>query len=413
MADRRMVKPIPIMMFIALSMAYFFVYVHRTTNGAVSEILQEHYAIGASSVALLASVYLYAYMLMQIPSGLLTDRFGPRRCATIFVLLIGLGSMLNAYSAACGDFNMMVVGRFIIGIGAAVVVIPMLKLFSTWFRRDQISTLNGIFILIGNVGAISAAVPLVIMMDSIGIATTYALLSLITFFIAGLCWLVIHDRPEGECPEPEDVERPPTLVALRTVFSSGRKFWPVAISQFFAYGSLMVWQASQAGSFYCSVYGLSITDAGWLVSMVGVGAIVGFPLAGYLSDKVLRSRKKVLVIGGVLYLLVWLVVFSMTVTKGLNDMVAQSTINVMMGFSAGFNVATFAQVNEHFPKGIAATSSACLNFFSFAGGSLLVTLSSFIVVDKTQEEYLLLWSIMLVMVVLAAIVNFFSVEKKM
>ena len=84
--SRKMSRLRPMMMFVILAVAYFFVYFHRTTGGAVSDTLQEYYGVGTASVALLASAYLYAYTLMQIPSGILTDRLGPRKAATMFVL---------------------------------------------------------------------------------------------------------------------------------------------------------------------------------------------------------------------------------------------------------------------------------------------------------------------------------------
>ena len=159
------------MIFIVLAIAYFFVYFHRTTGGAISENLQSFYGVGTASVALLASAYLYAYTLMQIPSGILTDRMGPRKAATIFIFLIAVGSILRAYSASCGNFTLMIVGKFINGIGAAVVYIPIKKILAVWFRKNEFASTSGILLLVGNVGGIAAATPMVIMMDSLGIRT--------------------------------------------------------------------------------------------------------------------------------------------------------------------------------------------------------------------------------------------------
>ena len=122
--------------FAVLALAYFFVYFHRTTGGAISDTLQDFFGVGTASVALLASAYLYAYTLMQIPSGILTDKFGPRKAATIFIFLIAAGSILSAASAAADNFTLMIVGKFIIGIGAAVVYIPIMKVLAVWYRKN-------------------------------------------------------------------------------------------------------------------------------------------------------------------------------------------------------------------------------------------------------------------------------------
>ena len=106
-----------------LAVAYFFVYFHRTTGGAISQTLQDAFGVGSASIALLASAYLYAYTLMQIPSGILTDKLGPRTAASAFVALIAVGSILSALAEPANNFNLMIAGKFIIGIGAAVLLL--------------------------------------------------------------------------------------------------------------------------------------------------------------------------------------------------------------------------------------------------------------------------------------------------
>lgn len=401
---------LPFAMFIVLAVAYFMVYLHRTTGGAVSGMLMDHFDVGASSVALLASAYLYAYTLMQIPSGLLTDRFGPRKSATVFITLIAVGSVLSSVSAETGNFNLMIAGKFLIGIGAAVVYIPALKVIAVWFGRDRFASMNGTLLLVGNVGAIAAATPMVLMIDAIGFTGTYIVLSVVTVAVALLCWLVVRDRP-ADAPEPAPSEKIGTVEGLRNVFSSGRRFWPLAIWLFLMYGTLMLWQASQAGSFYVSVHGYTVTDAGLMVTMVGVGMAIACPLAGILSDRVFRSRRKVLIIGSILYTITWAAICATTYTDMASDMISQGFVNLMLGFSGGFSVVAFAQIKELFPVAMAGTSTAALNLFPFAGGAILITISGFLVPNGALSEYTMLWTMALVMMVVATVISFFTVER--
>lgn len=245
--------------FAVLALAYFFVYFHRTTGGAISDTLQDFFGVGTASVALLASAYLYAYTLMQIPSGILTDKFGPRKAATIFIFLIAAGSILSAVSAAADNFTLMIVGKFIIGIGAAVVYIPIMKVLAVWYRKNEFASMSGILLLVGNVGGIAAATPMVLLMDGLGIQNTYIFLAVVTVVIAGLCWLIVRNHPsEMELPGIEDIvseetgepvtestsAKMGTVEALKMTFASGRNFWPLAIWFFFMYGTIMLWQAS-------------------------------------------------------------------------------------------------------------------------------------------------------------------------
>jgi sugar phosphate permease len=72
-----------------------FVYFHRVSPAVVSTDLQTTFGVGAASIALLSSAYFYAYTIMQLPSGLLTDNLGPRKTVSIFTLVAAAGAILN------------------------------------------------------------------------------------------------------------------------------------------------------------------------------------------------------------------------------------------------------------------------------------------------------------------------------
>ncbi len=412
------------MIFIVLAVAYFFVYFHRTTGGGISDSIQEFYGVGAASVALLASAYLYAYTLMQIPSGILTDKMGPRKAASAFILLIVIGSLLSAYSANIGNFNLMIAGKFLIGIGAAVVYIPIMKILAVWFRRNEFATMSGILLLVGNVGGIAAATPMILMVDNLGLETTYMVLAMITVIIAVLCWFVVRNHPsEKGYPAMEDIVseetgepvtesssvKMPVGEALKKTFLSGRQFWTLAIWFFFMYGTIMLWQASLAGSYYNNIYGFDSTQFGLLVTMVGVGMVIGCPLAGILSDKVIHSRKKALIFGSLIYTIIWGIIW---VTAGdLSSWSIQAAINFAFGFFGGFFVVAYAQVKELYPIAMAGTSTATLNLFPFAGGAILITVAGFLVADKTLAQFQDMWLLCFIFMIIATIAVFFSVEK--
>ena len=411
-----------------LAVAYFFVYFHRTTGGAISTTLQEAFGVGTAEVALLASAYLYAYTLMQIPSGILTDKLGPRLAASAFVALIAVGSILSAVAVPADNFSLMIAGKFIIGIGAAVVYIPIMKVLAVWFRKNEFASMSGILLLVGNVGGIAAATPMVIMMDSLGIEMTYYVLAIITAAIAGLCYLIVRNFPsEKEYPSIEEIvseetgepitekntDKIATTEALKMTFLSGRKFWPLAIWFFALYGTIMLWQASQAGSFYQNCCGFNKSDAGLLLTMVGVGMVFGCPLAGMLSDRVLKSRKKVVIVGTLVYTVIWAIIYATSGMDGIADsFLVQAAINFMFGFFGGFFVVSYAQIKELYPIAMAGTSTAALNLFPFAGGAILITIAGFIVTDKTLAQYQTVWLMALALMVLACVCAFLSIEKE-
>jgi len=410
--------------FAVLALAYFFVYFHRTTGGAISTDIQEFYGVGSAAVGLLASAYLYAYTLMQIPSGILTDRLGPRKAASAFVFLIAVGSILSAVSANIGNFDLMVVGKFIIGIGAAVVYIPIMKVLAVWFRKNEFASMSGILLLVGNVGGIAAATPMIIMIDSLGLEMTYVVLGIITVIIAVLCWVVVRNFPsEKGLPNIEEIEseetgqpikekstdKIKTTEALRMTFGSGRKFWSLAVWFFCIYGTIMLWQASLAGKYYSGVYGFTSSEYGLLITMVGIGMCVGCPLAGMLADRVLHSKKKVVVLGTLVYTIIWAIIW---ITAGnLGSWGIQAVINFMFGFFGGFFVVSYAQIKELYPIAMAGTSTAALNLFPFAGGAILITIAGAMLGEGELADYKTIWLMAFVLMIIGLICAILSVEK--
>lgn len=398
-------------MFLTLAVPYFLIYIHRTTGGAISDILQDYYGVGTTSVALLASSYLYGYMAMQIPAGLLTDKVGPRKCICFFLVMVSLGTLLCAYSAAVSDFNLMLLGKTLIGLCAAFITIPTLKGIASWFSRDRFTTADGVFMFIGNIGSIVAAAPMVLMLENAGITRTYLLLATMFFLVSVVCWLVIHDRVDTVDVEVKEPRKYGSIEALKIILTSGRRFWALALMELFL-SSTMVWSASQAGAYYGSVYGFSLTDAGLMVSMFAIGYAISCALSGVLADYVLRSRKKVLIICSISSVFFWALIFVMTSFRLFDSVLIQGAINVGFGVASGMTIATFAQVRCLFPLEIAGTSLSLLNFFPFLGGATLILISGMMIPNKSPEEYALFWGIMLVFAIIAMVLSFISIEEK-
>ncbi len=398
-----------------LMVAYFFVYFHRMTGGAISDILESHYGVDAAGVGILASAYLYSYMVMQIPSGLITDRFGPRRSAAVFVTILSFGSLLCAVSAMDGvrNFGLMVLGRAIIGIGASVISIPYMKIFISWFPKDRFSTLIGIAVMIGNIGAICAAYPMVMAIDGIGLAETYMWLTAITFAIAFSIWLFVRDSPsDRDLPEmtelhPEDYgevevseERIPMSRSVAMVFAE-KAFWPAAIWLFLIYGAFMVWGGAFSGSFY-GESGMAKEDYSMVLMFVGVGMLTGAPLSGFISDRTPLGERH-LILGATIGLLaVW---SAICLTSGdasvVTDIPVQCVLNYLLGLFTSVFVVTFALIKSHYPYSISGVVAASLNLFPFLGGAVCTTVAGFLIGNGTVADYRAVWWACLAMVIAA------------
>lgn len=401
----------PLFMFAILTIPFLFINIHRTTGGAISDILQDYYGVGTASVALLASSYLYAYMVIQIPAGLVTDRVGPRKCICASLMVIAFSTFLCSYSAMVSNFDLMVVGKAMIGLSAAFFIVPSLKAIATWFSNERFATADGTFMFIGNIGTAIAAAPMVIMFENVGISQTYIILSAIFLLTSFLCWLMIHvhsDKGPNRVVEPKKYS---PIVSLKMVLTSGRRFWAIGLVGLLLACS-MVWSTSQAGAFYCSVYGFSLEDAGLMVTLYGIGYAVACPIAGSMADFVFRSRKKVLYIGSISTMSFWVIILLMTNFKLFDSVPIQGIINFGFGIATGLDVVMFSLVRCLFPLEITGTSLSLFNILVFLGGATTILFSGILIPNKTAGEYAFFWGIMVIISFLALIFSLIAMEEK-
>lgn len=175
------------------------------------------------------------------------------------------------------------------------------------------------------------------------------------------------------------------------------------------YGTIMVYQGLWAGQFYHDVLGWDKAIYGLVLTFIGIGMIIGCPAAGYISDKVLKSRKNVLIIGTVVFTIVWAIIW---ITAGkITSPETYMAINFAFGFFGGFFVVSFAQIKELFPITIVGTSTAALNIFPFAGGAVLQQISGLMLTSRSLEAYQNLWLFMLICMVMATAAVFLSKER--
>jgi len=360
-----------------LAAAYVSAFFHRVAPAVVAVDLQDAFGISGGLLGLLASTYFYSYAVIQIPAGLLSDSLGPRKTASIFLLIGGIGSIL--FGAAEG-LDEALVGRTLVGLGAGMIFAPTMKIVSDWFRPQEFSRMNALLITTGALGALSAATPMAWLSTWLGWRAAFELIGVATLVLSLAIVVVVRNRP-GDlgwpspaeldcvgCPPPPVQESIPLYAGARRVVTE-KYFWPVAlwatctIGTFFAFGGL--W----AGPYLTHVYGTTKAETGRILDMLSVGIIVGSLSISYISESVVRSRKKVLRVTS--YLLLLEILFLAFFPHGLP---ISALYPVMLAFaicSLAPAVVSATSIKELFPAQIVGTSIGMANMFPFLGSALL------------------------------------------
>ena len=358
------------LIFWILAFGYILVYFHRLCPAVVAVDMMQDLRAGGALLGLLGSAYFYPYALMQLPAGLLSDSWGPRRTITLFFTVAFAGSLLLGLSPS---LFWAIVGRTLVGLGVSMLFVPTMKVLAEWFRVREFATMTAILMAMGGIGSLTAATPLALLSNWMGWRLSFVVVGILTLLLAILVWLFVRDRPADlgwpSPSEPSGSAPPPIglVDGVKRVLTYPR-FWPVAIWFFFDCAVFFSFGGLWGGPYLMQVYGLSKAQAGQILSMIAVGMIVGSPLLSFLSDRVLRGRKPVIVLSS--FIVLCITALLAFFTDGL-PLVGLYLISLGLGiFSSAVVVIGFTTTKELFPVQMAGTSTGLVNLFPFAGGAV-------------------------------------------
>jgi MFS family permease len=178
------------MLLLPLAAAYFASYFFRTINALISGELASDLHLQAGHLGLLTSVYFLTFAFVQIPAGFLLDRFGPRRVQIVLLLIAAFGASLFAVAK---NFELLFIGRALIGLGVAASLIAGLKAIAMWFPKERLALINGCFITIGTLGVVAATAPSDLLLHFVGWRTLFALLAVFCLLCAGLIFALLPE----------------------------------------------------------------------------------------------------------------------------------------------------------------------------------------------------------------------------
>jgi sugar phosphate permease len=368
------------LIFAVFAMGYFLVYFHRVSLSVVADDLARDLNVSGSVLGVLGSIYFYCYAAMQFPAGLLSDSIGPRK-TVMFSLLVGaVGSVLFGLAP---NAAVAMVARVLVGLGVSMVFIPTLKTVSQWFRAREFALMSGLLNGAGGLGILGATWALGLLATEVGWRPSFYIIGAGTAATVAAVWLIVRDRPpdkgwpsiaqiDGRTDEAGPVPAKIGLWQGAGKVVSESAFWPVAVWFFFDCGIFFGFGGLWAGSYLMHVYGMTKAQAGAILSTIAWAMIVGSPLLGLLSQKVLRSRKKTFIL--CTSLLVVLLLFLCAFPAGLPRIVLAIWFFLFSVASSAVVVMAFTTTKELFPVEMAGTAVGMVNFFPFFGGAVFMPL---------------------------------------
>lgn len=278
-----------------LVVAFMLNYAHRLTLATVGSQVMNDLAIGASALGLLSSIYFYAYGGATIPAGILVDRYGAHKPATIGLLIAGGGCLIFALATG---FTAGLAGRFMLATGLAVILPAIIKVQQEWFPRRQFATLTGLTSAAASLSALLALGAIVLVVDAFGWRFTVAGLAFLTLATGMLVWLVVRDRPARRERESESDSKKNSASHLRMQFASvlrDARLWPPLFAGLGNYGGFIALVGVWGVPYMSVAYGLDPIAATAYVQILLIGMVVGSPFLGWISDRIGNRRMPYLI----------------------------------------------------------------------------------------------------------------------
>jgi sugar phosphate permease len=349
---------------------YFAGFYQRVSPAVMTDELMRAFGIGAASLGNLSAFYLYFYVAMQIPTGILVDSWGARKLLIAGSVASALGAVIFA---STNNFVLACVGRAVIGGATAVGWLVLLKLATHWFPARRFAMLSGLALFFGNIGALTALVPLRLAIQRFDWRPVVFVSGGVALLVGLLALIFVKNDPADDgfvSYAPATVQRGHLKVwelikGFRSIFAF-RNTWLIFFAQGGLVGSMLAFTGLWGTPFLRSRYGLPTTSAAAVCSVMVVCWAVASPVCGALSDRINR-RKPIYVGGCVLATVGWSAMFYI---NGL-ALPVFIVVAAVTSISSGAVILGFAHSKESVPAQFLGTISGTTNIGNMLGPALL------------------------------------------
>ena len=333
-------------------------HVHRMAFAPLIPTFVGDLGLTYAAAGTIQTAYFWTYALAQIPFGMVADRWGSRRVMVVCMAVLAVGAVAFAASRTYGE---SIVARSLVGLGAAAVWVPGMRLIAEWFPVAERGRATGLMSGGGGFGGTLGLILVPWLAAMWGWRVAYGALALPALLT--LLFIVLAlPRDARVTPAAATVRRSGSLVRVL----AHRAVWPLNLSVTFSYGGYFSF-VTFLPAFLVKRLALSDTQAGVITGLITAGTILSWPLAGALSDRFGRRKPIYLASQSASAL----VCFVFALGDGWMGATSASVIAVSAGILIGGLILPFVVVSEMFPRELAATAAGVTNAACFVGGMIL------------------------------------------
>ncbi|WLR54636.1 MFS transporter [Mesobacillus subterraneus] len=353
--------------FVSVLFTYLLMSSQRTAPGLITEQVMKDFQVTATTIGLLTSMQFLVYTSLQIPMGILADRFGPNFFLIIGAIVTGLGTII--YSLGTHEF-VLFFARILTGIGDATIWVNMVLILGQWFKVKEFVRLIGFAGMTGSLGFLLATVPFSAWIDLLGWRAAFFSAGIALCLSGILLYIVLVKKPrqlfhDGSATVKGEIQRQNVRMLLKRICLN-KQAWALFFCHFGVVGGYVGFISSWAVPYGMNMYDMTRSDASQLIMVGLIGALIGAPLTSWLSS-MLGTIKRPYVIVHFIVLTCWA---AFLLFKGNPPLFMLILLFFIIGFGFGASALTFAVVRQSFP----ISESGLVSGFANTGGFLSAVL---------------------------------------
>ncbi len=339
--------------FISFFLAYFLSYFFRVANGIIAGDLTTEFTLDAAQLGLMTSIFFICFAAAQLPFGAALDRFGARRSTPLLMLSAALGCVIFATAQSYLSLN---IGRGLIGLGMAGILMGAYNAFEGWFEDGNFATVIGLMVGLGALGGVVAGQPLQAFSNAFGWRAVFILGAVALCLIALLISIVAKPKVQKLKSHSGKLEG-----TFADIFSSP-SFWRLGLLNFALSGISLAFHSLWLAPYLRINMSLAEQNVGQLISLFGIGSVAGFFLCGWFADKFGLAR--VPFVAGIVFML--LQVIFVILPSGSNTLLLTALV-FLLGFSGVFVLQVLSLIRIRFPLHLRGRAVTAVNLFGFLG----------------------------------------------
>lgn len=347
---------------------YLYEFFLRVMPSVITVELAQDFHISQALLGQFIATFFYAYAIMQIPAGLLCDKYGPKYCLTVAISTCAIATFILQYT---DSFIIASCARLAIGAVSACAFVGPLTLASRWFTPKYQALIAGCVQVMGCMGAIFAGQPIALIVQTYSWRTSLYYTAWLGTLLAILFHLILLDSPKME--DKKVVEKPLNIKNVLTQVIGNTQSWAVGVLAFGSWAAIAIFAESWGIPYLSKLQNITTDQAAEQAMWIWIAMAIMSPLAGFASNYFQNRKWPIMIL-----LSIGLVASTLLVSCPPQQAWLVSLLLFAIGCSSAAQPITFGLVNDNNTQTSMATAIAFNNMALVSSAMILQPLIGYI-----------------------------------